>query len=78
MDRNFDGTEIFVLLEILKVERLKGVPRYDIFLINRQIRDSSLLWLLLILLRFSGEGKKWESRFFFFRNTRQRLTRIRR
>lgn len=76
MDRNFDGTEIFVLLEIFR--RLKGVPRYDIFLINRQIRDSSLLWLLLILLRFSGEGKKWESRFFFFRNTRQRLTRIRR
>lgn len=76
MDRNFDGTEIFVFLEIFR--RLKGVPRYDIFLINRQIRDSSLLWLLLILLRFSGEGKKWESRFFFFRNTRQRLTRIRR
>lgn len=76
MDRNFDGTEIFVLLEILKVERLKGVPRYDIFLINRQIRDS-LLWLLLILIRGGGR-KKWESRFFFFRNTRQRLTRIRR
>lgn len=51
MDRNFDGTEIFVLLEILKVERLKGVPRYDIFLINRQIRDSSLLRLLLILIQ---------------------------
>lgn len=64
MDRNFDGTEIFVLLEILKVERLKGVPRYDIFLINRQIRDS-LLWLLLILIRGGGR-KKWESRFFFF------------
>lgn len=74
MDRNFDGTEIFVLLEIFR--RLKGVPRYDIFLINRQIRDS-LLWLLLILIRGGGR-KKWESRFFFFRNTRQRLTRIRR
>lgn len=74
MDRNFDGTEIFVFLEIFR--RLKGVPRYDIFLINRQIRDS-LLWLLLILIRGGGR-KKWESRFFFFRNTRQRLTRIRR